>query len=211
MKRLSVVGLFTALVIGSSSSATAGPIVSVGSTYDIYIAGEVSLNAVDRTITFGTPATFSRAGLTVSASDSDADLGGGVHDIVVTVSANGDLFPTPNEGAIVGFGTFGDPLDLLGPVYLADARIRLFTADGAIVFTSSNLANDYRANVQDPWDGFFYQFNQDWVVGLAGGAGVSGFSFEFQVTEESAPIPEPTSVLLIGSGLVALARRRARQ
>lgn len=192
--------------------ANAAPIVSVGSTYDIYIEGEASGNPFGWTATFDEAAeTNTRAGLELTLTETATDLGGGTHLISILFSANGELFPVIGEGAIVGLGTDFDGIDLLRPVYLNDARIMFFTAGSSLpYFTSSNLADDYRVlYFGDPWSGFFPAGNDAFINGNAGGKGINAFSFRFNVSE-IAQVPEPATMLLLGVGFVSLYVTRRR-
>src|SRR4051812_3958226 len=144
MKRVKVIAA-AVLTLLAASTVSAAPILVAGSTYDLYLAGESSGNVSDRTATVdGVADTYTRAGLNLSLNEFDTDLGSGNHLISIRLTANGDLYPTSGEGAIVSLGAFGNGLNFLAPLHLTDARIRLF-AGATSVFASSNLADDYRA------------------------------------------------------------------
>jgi hypothetical protein len=190
-------------LLASATVAQASPIVLAGSTYDVFLQGQVSGEAFGASVQFGTPEVDFRAGLTLNISDAETDLGGGVSRISINIVADGELFPTFGEQSFQGLGRFGDGLDLLQSVYLLDARIKLFTPTG-LLFSTSNLADDYRFLFSNPWDGFFPVPGASFFIGNVGGNGVNGVTFEFEVT----PVPEPTTLALFGAGLAGLARSR---
>lgn len=199
---------FLAAAVAVFSCPVAAAIVSAGSSYQIYIKGETSLQEFFGTGTFDASASLlSRAGLDLTLTESQTDLGGGAHLITINLSANGDLFPSAGEGGIFGMGVFGNGLDLLQPVYLDDARINLYTSSG-LYFSTTNLADDYRGNVTDPWDGNFFQ-GLSFIIGNSGGHGVNAFSFDFQVS--AIPEPESYALMLAGLGLLGFVARRRRK
>lgn len=200
------VGVAAALAVFSSFAA-ADNIVAPGSSYSFRMQGEVSGQAFTGTGVFdGLPQGFTRAGLSLSLTESQTDLGGGMFRINVNITANGDLFPSPGEGAIDGLGVNGNGLDLLQPVFLDDARISFSSANG-VYFTTSNLANDYRSELfSGPWDGGFIT-GESFINGNIGGRGTTGVAYEFDVSV--IPEPETYAMLLAGIGLLGfIARRR---
>ena len=173
------------VLLAGPLAAIAAPVVSDGSTYDIYIKGGSSLNEFSGTGTFGGAVeNFSRAGLNLTLSDSETDLGGGLHRISINLSADGELFPVAGEAAVTGLGVFGDGLlDLLGAFHLVDARIKYYPRSPGLYFTTGNLADDYRAAYfTDPWSGFFPAPGIAFSNGNIGGRGTNAFSYEFTVT-----------------------------
>ena len=83
---------------------------------------------------------------------------------------------------------------------------------------SNNLADDYRHLIPTPWDGGFLT-GTPFIIGNAGGRGVTLLEFQFQVTTAIPAIPEPETYALLLAGLLLLglenrrrsSRRRAPQ
>jgi len=196
----------SAVVLSSSASA----IVLAGSTYSVYMAGEQSNNALLPTTFFDNEAaSFERAGLTVTLSESDTALGNGNSLVSLNLNADGDLFPIFNEGAFLGVGTFGDVLDFEMPVSLYDARVTVRDLTGKVLVASDNLADFALTN--QPWDGSFPTTATLFRIGEIGGQGVSNITFDFYVSEFSGEVPEPASLMLCGIGLLAAAATRRKR
>lgn len=200
---VSAIGLFAA-----AAPTLASPVVA-NSSYQIYIAGEVSGNArVFNTFFDGLSDTQTVGGQTLTVNEGVTDLGAGRWRITIDLSAAGDLFPTAGEGAVVGIGTYGDGLDLDGHWYLEDARHGYRNPAGDS-FTTGNLADDYRAqHFSGAWDGLYPAVNGAFVNGNVGGHRFNHVQFNFTVSQ----IPEPGAVSLVACALGALAiagRRRA--
>lgn len=192
-------------------AAHAAPVVASGSSYSVYVNGEDSGNPLHMTNTFdGSAEFFTRAGETLFVSEAETDLGGGFHRIVVNVDASGDLFPIPGEAGDTGIGIDGNGFDLQGNYYLEDAYIRYYI-NGTEIFTSSDLADDYRPLFQGAWSGRFADTNLAFFVGGLGGANVNGIGLEFIVSDLPATVPEPGSLALACAALVGMAATRRRR
>lgn len=199
--------LFASTVVLSSSASA---IVLAGSTYSIYLQGELSGNAaLPNTVFDDETAFFDRAGVIVALSESDTALGGGNSRISLNLSADGDLFPAFGEGALLGVGTSGDVLDFDMPVSLYDARVTVRDLNGAVLVASDNLA-DF-AQVNQPWDGSFPTTDTVFRIFPIGGLGASNITFDFYVSEFTGEVPEPASLLLCGIGLLAAAATRRKR
>jgi len=208
MKSLFASLMLLAATLGMLAPASA--VVLNGSSYSIYLEGELSNNAALPTSVFDDiAATFDRNGLVITVSESDTALSEASNRITLNLSADGDLFPIFNEGAYLGVGTFGDVLDLAFPVTLYDARVTLRDLAGNVLFASDNLAG--LAEQNQPWDGSLPTPSTTFFISEIGGQGVSNISFDFYVSNvPQNDVPEPASVLLCGAGLLAVvvARRR---
>jgi len=198
--------LFVSLMLFAATLVTAGSasaVVVTGSSYSLYLQGDVSGNATVVSPIFDAfTSYYERNGLLLALSETETDLGGGKSLISLTLSANGDLFPAANEGALLGIGTFNDPLDFEMPVSLYDARVTLRDLAGAALFGSDNIAG--LADTNSPWDGSLPTQSTIFNISEIGGRGVAGITFDFYVTDNvQTDVPEPGSVLLCGVGLLA--------
>jgi hypothetical protein len=189
-------------------------VVIPGSSYSIYVEGTTSGNAFLGTGAFdNAPSTADRGGLQLTLTESDTSLGGKDSRITINLSANGDLFPAPDDTAILAIGTDGDGLDFITPVALTDARVTLRNLAGAIVFASDNLAG--LAVQNPPWDGTFPSPGSAFGIDQVGAMGIASITFDFFVHElPGGQVPEPASIMLCGLGLLGLVsarRQRARK
>jgi hypothetical protein len=208
--KLILIALTVFALFGIVGAAVAGPVVEVGSSYSVYVEGDVSDNLFSAIGPFnGLPKEFSRSGLILTLTESDTDLGAGKNRIAIDLVANGDLFPASGEQAFVGVGTDGDGLNLLTNVSLDNAIIRLYGLSGNLVFESINLAD--ATLMGNPWDGFFPGRNAVFGIENAGGIGVSHVMFEFEVSQLGANVPEPGGLMLVGAALIGLGAARRRK
>lgn len=203
--------LLSAAALGLAGEASAAPFVQTGSTYSIYLGEESTGDALLVAPVFdGAPEGAVWRGLNVTFTESETELDNGQSLISIQVRASGEIFPTLNDTAIYGIGTFGDALDFLSAVALFDARVSFFDANNRLIDESGNLASDVAQNY--PWDGLFPAGDGLFGTEGIGGRGVMGINFDFYIGENVAEVPAPAGVMLYGLGLLAMcgARRRSR-
>jgi hypothetical protein len=194
-----------------ASPAHAAPVVASGSQYSLFLMGESSGNPVNLPNTFdNVPESFTRAGTNLIVSEAETALGGGRHRITVDLSSSGDLFPIAGETGFAGIGIDGNGFDLQGNYFLEDAFIHYFI-NGVDVFTSDDLADQFRSFFTGAWTGRFADIDTPFSVGNLGGAGVNGFKAEFVVSEITGSVPEPGSLALSACALLAMAATRRRR
>jgi hypothetical protein len=197
------------LVVLAPALASAAPIVAVGSTYDLRFRGDQYPGSVSVSpITFdGTDESFTvtvgTSPVQVRVSESQQDLGGGVHRILVSLIADADL--AIGDTLFSNVGRF-DKFDLLAPVKMDKAVLIMTTLGGqTLLFDFTSLVG-----TPNPWDGEapggglgvgFTGFNS------GGGYDIRGIAFDLQVSQ----VPEPSTLALLGVAISgALLRRRQR-
>jgi hypothetical protein len=193
--------------------ATAAPIVALGSSFDLLVAGSSSgLSFFDDIVFDGMAETRTRSfagggSVELTLDERQTDLGGGRHSLWFSIEGVASLFPVAGESGSVRLGGFGDGLDLLAEVRLDNVVTRLLDGDGNLIVSGGE------AGGPGSWSGLWPE-----VLLTAGFSGIGGsaarrFEFELFVTEVGA-VPAPGSAALAGLGLLAvaaggLARRRA--
>lgn len=211
-KHLLSILCFVVAICTLSGPALAAPLVQTGTTYSFYLEGSESDNAfLGQTMFDNVAATNTRAGLLLTVSESELDLGGGRSRIRVNIAANGDLFPSADETVFLAIGVDGDGFDLLRNVFLDDVRITFSNFAGNTLLVSENLASEVAD--RNPWTGFFPAPASAIGLDTLGGQGASNISFDFFVTEIATDVPEPGTVFLgmIGLAGALAARRRQRK
>jgi len=193
--------------------APASAVVLQGSSYSFYLEGSDSHNPSLFLTNFdGIAQGGERAGLQLTVNEFETVVSGNSSLISITLSSNGDLFPSASDTAILAVGS-EDALDLDPSlvVTLNDARVTLRNLAGGILYVSDNLV-DLAAQAA-PWDGIFPAPGGAFGVDELGGMGIAAITFDFLVsypaTETS--VPEPGSLLLCGLGLMGLAAARRKR
>jgi hypothetical protein len=223
-----------ALAIGTLVPARAD-IVLPGSIFQVNLSGigncvpigggeqECGLQSANPDITVGGGVQdFSLVGtggaptITVAATESEINLGGGNYQIDVDLSASTPIFPLPGDGFddTIGIGNGGPALDLSAPAVLTSFVLVYFSSSFKTgEKTSGNLAG---AEDNDPWNGEIGDnLNLDPTLTLV----TTGIEFQMQVSTKAAtnppnpsPAPEPVTMPLLtaGLGLILLRERRLK-
>lgn len=208
--------------------ASSAPIVADGTTYGYRIRhGADPLVSNITGVTFdGIAEAFalSVAGapngiLNVSINESQTDLGGGLHKILIQMTSASDLFPTDpvnQEPGSVNIGRPGlDPLNLLRPVTLLSAVFQGFAPDapgGAYeALDYASLFPSFFSSLA-PWDGYFLNDTQAAGYAHPGGLGINRLDLTFTVQEiRETQVPEPQTLALVFCGLVTMMAIRRRR
>jgi hypothetical protein len=216
MKKYLVALMLFVSAMGTLATPATAAVVSVGSTYSVFFRDSANPEFFGFTEFDDNPAFANLGDLILTLSESETSLGAGVSRITINLSANGELFPSASNALLVAIGVDGDGLDLLTGVSLDNARITFRNAGDSIVHMTDNLAGGVPQN--NLWGGFFPAPSNAFDVPNISGRGVTAITFDFLVTELSdlpdpGEVPEPASILLGGTGMLALctARRRSRR
>jgi hypothetical protein len=222
-----------ALAIGTLGQARAD-IVVPGSIFEINLFGigncvpigggeqECGLQSANPDITVGGGVQdFALVGaggaptLTVAATESEINLGGGNYQIDVNLSSATPIFPLPGDGFSdeIGIGNGGPGLDLSAPAVLTSFVVVFLSGSFKTgEKTSGNLAGFEDNN---PWNGEVGNLNLDGADTLV----ATGIDLQMQVSTMPAinptnpsPTPEPVTVpgLTAGLGLILLRKRRLK-
>jgi hypothetical protein len=156
--------------------------------------------------------------ITVAATESETNLGGGNYQIDVNLSADTPIFPLPRVngglgGDSVGIGKGGPALDLSAPAVLTSFVLVYFSSS----FRTGEQTEGPLAGFEDnnPWDGVI---GDNLAVDPAFALVTTGIEFQMQVSTmqttnppNPTPTPEPATVPLLtaGLGLILLWKRRA--
>jgi hypothetical protein len=189
-----------ALTVGP---AQANPVL-VGTSYELFLAAETNPGAQTLTTVFdGLPEALSANNLEYTISETQSSLGGERYRIGISVVASGELF-AGGGGSLVGLGIFGPGLQLDHAYFLEDGHYTL-TADGGS-FTTSNLADDYRASYTGAWDGRFAGLLNSFVN--PGGANQGFYRVDWDFTVRRIDAPGTAALLLLSLALGGLTLRR---
>lgn len=155
--------------------------------------------------------------ITVAATESETDLGGGNYQIDVNLSASTPIFPLPgyeNFGENIGIGNGGPGLDLSAPAVLTSFVLVYFSSS----FKTGEKASGNLAGFEDnnPWNGVI---GNNLLLDDADSLVATGIEFQMQVSTMAgtnppnpSPVPEPVTVPLLtaGLGLIVMRKRRLK-
>jgi hypothetical protein len=196
------------LACASLTSALAAPIVAAGSSYSMAISGTGFAGFTLGNLVFdGAAESRTEGGRTLSITESQQDLGGGVWKISLSLLSDTDLSP----GDTIAF-SFGhqDPLDLLQAVSLTSLRLQVtgFNAQGQPVSANPDVLALLSPPFRSPWGGAVGDPPSSSIafVGLPWDVR----SATFDLTVAGLAVPEPGVPALLGAALLAWALTRRR-
>ena len=188
-------------VLCATASAAVLPmnvIVAPNSTYALTLFGAGGQSTFSNVVFDGNEQVYSRGGQQVHVNESQSDLGNGLFQILLSISANGDLFPGTGN-ALFNLGFPGDPLNLLEHVKINSAVVSF---SGPDVNYTSDFVSFFPASAF--WDGYFTGRTQGVGYLNVGGTGINRIDVDVQV----ARVPEPGSIALMCIALFGFAAVR---
>lgn len=199
----------------TQAAAWATPLVQPGSSWELFLSPAQFGDQEERqTLVFdGIAETFSRSALspiTVTARESETDLGGGLHAIDLVLDfTGGDPFPIASRVAGFGVGatnggTVAAPLQLTAPAALTAAYISAVAGNGDVL--GMDILHLFQSLGQHtPWNGRMFD---GFFLGMPwGGRALQQVSMHFEA-QRIDTVPAPGTLPLLALPLLALARRR---
>lgn len=208
--------LTAALTLGTASMAA--PIMVDGGTYTFRIlpsGGDPAPSAITGITFDGNAESFSLSdfggppNVRVTIDESQTELGGGLHEVVVGLTATGDLFPVAGQTGFVNIGFGGDPLDLARDARLVSAFLSMWAGTDFIGEADFVAVFPGLFSSLDPWDGYFLTDGVHGGFGNVGGRGIDRIGLRFILEENGVPLPGTLALSAAALLLLAGVRRRA--
>ena len=202
LKRLLAVSSFVLLLASDPLHAS---ILVPGSSFDVTLGTyDYTASAYTNLVTTSVPANgrnvFSYGSAVVTVSESEATLATGQQQVTISLLSTSDLFTETSAdylGGFLGVGIYGNALQFSSPFDLGSA-ILTFSGTGK-TFSGDSVSLVANPN---PFDGVF---TGPRLVGGFQGVANNGFdSIELQLTTPLAATPEPSSVVLLATGLLGV-------